>query len=243
MYPYALPTNSFLQHPPHTQYKACQCTLNAHPEATAGIYYAYCCGVGNGRRAPFDDVVDEGDDTSLDLRARPSSLTGSSIAEKLLPSLSRLLSKPFTWNALDSDEQSDSNLSPTASTQISICTLAGDDKILGSSSPTKFVPANLRHQLLLRGMAGPLWKGVQCPVYRHRGEIRFLVLILLIPHASLIGCRLRRLAAPCRYHRRRPSQAAEMLRKLLCPHVLQFCLRWTRKFILTPYRECKFCRP
>ena len=171
MYPYALPTNGFLQHPPHTQYKVYQHTLNAHPEAMAGIYYTYCCGVGNGWRAPFDDMVDEGDDTSLDLRACPSSLTGSSIAEKLLPSLSRLLSKPFIWNALDSDEQLDSNLSPTASTHISICTLAGDDKILGSFSPTKFIPANLRHQFLLRGMVGPLWKGVQCLVYWHRGKI------------------------------------------------------------------------
>ncbi|KAL4072495.1 hypothetical protein V8B97DRAFT_374871 [Scleroderma yunnanense] len=78
--------------------------------------------------------------TSLDLRARPSSPVKPSIAEQLLPSLSRLPSKPSMQNALGSDGKSDGNTSPTTSTQVSIRNTADDAKPSGPPSPTKFVP-------------------------------------------------------------------------------------------------------
>ena len=112
----------------------------------------------NGARRPLPTPQRYAKHTSLDLRARPSSPTRSSIAEQLLPSLSRLPSKPSTRNALDSDEQSDGNSSPTASTQISFRTVAGDNKISGLSSPTKFVPLwkrELEASTSLAGNSGP----------------------------------------------------------------------------------------
>lgn len=36
--------------------------LDGRARKSKEVCFAYRCGVGNGRRAPFDDVVDEGDD-------------------------------------------------------------------------------------------------------------------------------------------------------------------------------------
>jgi len=94
----------------------------------------------NGARRPLPTPQRYAKHTSLDLRARPSSPVKFSIAEKLLPSLSRLPSKPSIRTVSGSDKQSDGNLSPTTSTQISTRITAGDNEVSSPSSPTKFVP-------------------------------------------------------------------------------------------------------
>ena len=94
----------------------------------------------NGARRPLPTPQRYAKHTSLDLRARPSSPVKISIAEQLLPSLSRLPSKPSMRDVSGSDKKSDGNLSPTTSTQISTRSTAGDNKVSGLSSPTKFVP-------------------------------------------------------------------------------------------------------
>ncbi|KAI6116325.1 hypothetical protein F5141DRAFT_659579 [Pisolithus sp. B1] len=78
--------------------------------------------------------------TSLDLRIHSTSPVKASIPDKLLPSLSRPPTVPSKHNVPSSGEQSDRKSLPSAYAQVSSRDIAGDGKMEGPSSPTKFVP-------------------------------------------------------------------------------------------------------